>query len=53
MRLRASLIGCGAMSRAWLDAAARIDGLEVVGLADLDPPERAAARPNSPCPTPS
>ena len=36
MRLRASLIGCGAMSRAWLEAAAAIDGLEVVGLADLD-----------------
>ena len=36
MRLRASLIGCGAMSRAWLAAAARIEGLEVVGLADLD-----------------
>lgn len=36
MKLRASLIGCGAMSRAWLDAAARVDDLEVVGLADLD-----------------
>ena len=36
MRLRAVLIGCGAMSRAWLDAAAKIDGLEIVGLADLD-----------------
>jgi predicted dehydrogenase len=36
MRLRAALIGCGAMSRAWLTAAARIEGLEVVGLADLD-----------------
>jgi predicted dehydrogenase len=35
--LRASLIGCGAMSRAWLDAASKIDGLEIVGLADLDP----------------
>jgi predicted dehydrogenase len=36
MRLRASLIGCGAMSRAWLEAAAKIDGLKIVGLADLD-----------------
>jgi predicted dehydrogenase len=36
MRLRAALIGCGNMSRAWLKAAARIDGLEIVGLADLD-----------------
>jgi predicted dehydrogenase len=43
MSLRASLIGCGAMSRAWLEAAARIDGLEIVGLADLDP-ARARAR---------
>src|SRR5579863_8963499 len=37
MPLRAALIGCGAMSRAWLEAAAKIDGLKVVGLADLDP----------------
>jgi predicted dehydrogenase len=36
MRLRAALIGCGAMSRAWLAAAAKIDNLEIVGLADLD-----------------
>lgn len=36
MRLRAALIGCGAMSRAWLEAAAGVDGLEIVGLADLD-----------------
>ena len=36
MRLRAALIGCGAMSRAWLEAAAGIEGLEIVGLADLD-----------------
>ena len=43
MPLRASLIGCGAMSRAWLEAAARIDGLAIVGLADLDP-ARARAR---------
>jgi predicted dehydrogenase len=36
MQLRASLIGCGAMSRAWLEAARKIDGLAIVGLADLD-----------------
>jgi predicted dehydrogenase len=36
MRLRAALVGCGAMSRAWLEAAGRIDDLEIVGLADLD-----------------
>jgi len=36
MSLRAALIGCGNMSRAWLEAAARIGGLKVVGLADLD-----------------
>ena len=36
MRLRAALVGCGAMSRAWLEAAGRIDDLIIVGLADLD-----------------
>ena len=36
MELRAALVGCGAMSRAWLQAAARIPDLRVVGLADLD-----------------
>ena len=36
MPLRAALVGCGAMSRAWLDAAAKIGDLEIVGLADLD-----------------
>ncbi len=36
MRLRAAIAGCGAMSRAWLEAAAKIDGLEIVGLCDLD-----------------
>jgi predicted dehydrogenase len=39
--MRAVLVGCGRMSRVWLEAAARIDGLQVVGLVDLDP---AAAR---------
>jgi len=43
MALRAVLIGCGAMSRAWLEAATRMDGLEVVGLADIDQ-SRASAR---------
>jgi len=37
MDLKAVLVGCGGMSKTWLDAAARIDGLEIVGLADLDP----------------
>ncbi|MGX7873497.1 Gfo/Idh/MocA family protein [Mesorhizobium sp. ORM6] len=37
------LVGCGAMSRHWLDAARQIDGLAIVGLVDLDP-ERAKAR---------
>lgn len=36
MTLRAALVGCGAMSKTWLEAAAKIDGLEIVGLADLD-----------------
>jgi predicted dehydrogenase len=36
MRLKAALIGCGRMSRAWLEAASSIDGLDIVGLADLD-----------------
>ncbi len=36
MELKAALVGCGAMSRAWLQAAAKIPDLRVVGLADLD-----------------
>jgi predicted dehydrogenase len=36
MLLRAALIGCGAMSRAWLAAAAKVEDLDIVGLADLD-----------------
>ena len=43
MELKAALAGCGAMSRAWLQAATKIDGLRIVGLADLDI-ERAKAR---------
>lgn len=34
-KLKALMVGCGAMSRAWLEAAARIDDLEIVGLVDL------------------
>jgi predicted dehydrogenase len=43
MELKAALVGCGAMSRAWLQAAARIPDLRIVGLADLDA-ERAKWR---------
>ena len=39
----AVLVGCGAMSRAWLEAARQIEGLEIVGLVDLDL-DRARAR---------
>lgn len=34
--LRAVLVGCGAMSRAWLEAARQIDDLSIVGLVDID-----------------
>jgi len=43
MELKAALVGCGAMSRAWIRAAARIPGLRIVALADLDV-ERAKQR---------
>ncbi len=36
MQLKAALVGCGAMSRAWLEAAAKMPDLSIVGLADLD-----------------
>ena len=36
--LRAVLVGCGSMSRAWLDAARAISNLEIVGLVDLVAP---------------
>lgn len=39
----AVLVGCGAMSKAWLDAARQIAGLAIVGLVDLDA-DRARAR---------
>jgi predicted dehydrogenase len=41
MELKAVMVGCGAMSAAWLKAAQEIDGLEVVGFVDIN---RAAAR---------
>ncbi len=34
-QLKAVLVGCGAMSRAWLNAAAEIDDLAIVGLVDI------------------
>ncbi|MBN1259496.1 MAG: Gfo/Idh/MocA family oxidoreductase [Anaerolineae bacterium] len=34
--LRAVLVGCGGISRAWLEAIPGIPGLEIVGLVDLD-----------------
>ncbi|CDX59467.1 Oxidoreductase domain protein [Mesorhizobium plurifarium] len=41
--MKVVLVGCGAMSKHWLDAARRIDGLAIAGLVDLDA-ERARAR---------
>ncbi|MBN9022720.1 MAG: Gfo/Idh/MocA family oxidoreductase [Rhizobiales bacterium] len=41
--LRAVLVGCGLMSRAWLEAVREVEGLEIVGLADIDV-DRAASR---------
>ena len=37
------LVGCGAMSKAWLDAAKEVPNIAVVGLVDLDP-DRARTR---------
>ena len=34
--MRAVLVGCGAMSKAWLEAARQIDGVSIAGLVDLD-----------------
>jgi len=36
MELQAVLVGCGLMSRRWLEAAARIEGLRIAGLVDID-----------------
>jgi predicted dehydrogenase len=41
--MRAVLVGCGAMSKAWLEAARQIDGLSIAGLVDLEL-QRAKAR---------
>ncbi len=41
--LRAVLVGCGLMSRAWLEAARDVDRLAIVGLVDIDI-ERAKGR---------
>ncbi len=43
MELRAALVGCGAISEAWLEAVARVPYLRIVGLADIDA-ERAKTR---------
>src|SRR5271157_1117197 len=43
MDLRAAFVGCGAMSETWLEAAAKIPYLRIVGLADIDA-ERAKTR---------
>ncbi len=43
MELKAVLVGCGAMSKAWLEAARKIPELTIVGLADIER-ERAAQR---------
>ncbi len=40
--MRVVLAGCGGISGAWLEAAAKMDDLEVVGLVDLD--ENAARK---------
>ena len=34
--MRAALVGCGLMSRGWLEACAKIDNLDIVALVDLD-----------------
>ncbi|MBZ9763616.1 Gfo/Idh/MocA family oxidoreductase [Mesorhizobium sp. CA8] len=41
--MKVVLVGCGAMSKHWLDAARRVDGLAIAGLVDLDA-DRAQAR---------
>ena len=33
--VRAVLVGCGGISRAWLEPSAKIDGLKIVGLVDI------------------
>ncbi len=41
--MRAVLVGCGAMSKAWLEALRQVEGVTVSGLVDIDP-ARAEAR---------
>ncbi len=41
--LEAVLVGCGAMSRAWLEAARQLDDVSIVGLVDIDV-DRARSR---------
>ena len=41
--LKAVLVGCGAMSRAWLEAARQLDDVSIVGLVDIDV-DRARSR---------
>ena len=36
MPLRAVLVGCGNMSKAWLEAAKKIPDIKIAGLADID-----------------
>ena len=34
--VQAVLVGCGAMSKVWLDAARQTEGVAIVGLVDVD-----------------
>ncbi len=43
-RLRAVLVGCGGISALWLGAVPKADGLEIVGLVDIDEDAAAARR---------
>ncbi|YBV96742.1 Gfo/Idh/MocA family oxidoreductase [Phyllobacteriaceae bacterium JZ32] len=40
---RAVLVGCGAMSKAWFEAARAIGDIDIIGIVDLDP-QKAEAR---------
>ena len=42
--VHAVLVGCGAMSKAWLEAARQTDGVTITGLVDLDERARRGAR---------
>ena len=41
--VQAVLVGCGAMSKAWLEAARQTDGVTIAGLVDLDADARRGA----------